>query len=284
LLNMHFDSVEEGWVQVEYPSGLSFVESIFRTNDGGKTWREQPPLPGEDMVVYAKNFTSGGMVGWVGGAKRPPSTRRISIVPGCISPPDISVLEPAIFHTIDGGRHWTQQLLPEPGGCPVGKLFFQSAQVGVAGAGHHVYFTLNAGTTWQASDFPKDCTDREWLSSEWNEPLSFFFYDRKVGWLSSLDGFLLRTMDGGKSWCTMKGPLDLAGVPMGVIDFATVHFSSVQHGWLLGGDQRVYETVDGGSRWSRVEGADSVYSLFCRESRCWALSKNNLYRTNPQGP
>jgi photosystem II stability/assembly factor-like uncharacterized protein len=278
LLDAGFDSADVGWVQMEQSSGGAAVEEIYRTQDGGKSWHEWGPLPLSDGVVFAKYFLAGGSTGWVAGARRPPSSRRITLMPGCIDPPDESVLDPEILHTVDRGQHWARQPLPRLGGCPVGSLYFENEREGFSASGHRIYYTSNGGATWQLSYFPRDCTDPEWVKGEWNEPVTFFLNDSKIGWASSLDGFLFKTTDGGKSWCSVEGPLEPTGVPLGEADFGALYFDATTHGWLLGTDERLYETDDGGSSWSALEGASGILSISCRAGDCWALSRQKLYR------
>src|SRR5579872_2297929 len=136
-----FDSAETGWIWVEHgplfpPSQTIYAptQTIYRTNDGGKNWQEQPPLPLTDGTIQTVSFRPGGGVGWVVGARKSPHVR-ITIAPGCVSPPDTSKLEPDIFHTVDGGRHWVRQELPEASGCPVSEVAFRSDNEGVAVSG-----------------------------------------------------------------------------------------------------------------------------------------------------
>jgi photosystem II stability/assembly factor-like uncharacterized protein len=140
-----FESSEAGWILI-LQGGVTFpfAETIYRTNDGGGSWQEQPPLPLQDGIVRTVSFRPGGLVGWVGGVRKNPNVR-ITVVPGCISPPNASILEPDIFHTIDGGRHWAKQALPEQSGCPVSTIVFRNDNDGVAVSGHHLYYTADAG-------------------------------------------------------------------------------------------------------------------------------------------
>jgi photosystem II stability/assembly factor-like uncharacterized protein len=190
----------------------------------------------------------------------------------------LTVLEPLILHTSSGGKEWAQELLPRLSGYPVGAIFFRNPQKGVAAAGHHLFYTLDGGVTWRPSGNLEGCSNSAWLGSEYDEPLSFFFYDDDLGWLGSVDGFLLRTVDGGKSWCSLGYPVK-PNEGGGVGYFGTVYFDTPRHGWYLGKDEFVHETNDSGVSWTKVEGLDFVYSLFCGSGHSWALSDGKLYRT-----
>lgn len=205
-----------------------------------------------------------------------PPPFHLTTVPGCISPPNKSFLEPEIFHTTDGGKSWAKQALPQLAGCPIRALSFRNERDGVAAAASHLYYTSDGGTKWSSATFPKDCADPDQLPDEWNQQMSFFFYDAKVGWLGSLDGALLNTTDGGRTWCTLKGP---ERGDAGLGDFGALFFDSPKHGWILGAHMNVYETNDGGLSWAKVPGPESIYDLSCIAGRCWAVSDGKLYRT-----
>lgn len=188
VVGMHFDSTTTGFVrvvrsQVERTIG-GYVEVRYETRDEGKTWLQQPPLPDGRMRIFSQYFLSGGIVGWVGGARVSPMRPQISIDPGCISPPDKSGLEPAIFRTIDGGHHWLEQSLSLPSGCPISKLFFRNERNGLAASGHHLYYTVDGGITWLASGSAKNCSAEAWQdSADWNEQVHFF--STTVTWAGS---------------------------------------------------------------------------------------------------
>lgn len=100
-----------------------------------------------------------------------------------------------------------------------------------------------------------------------------------MGWLGSQQGSLLTTTDGGKTWCQLKKPGEI-GRGGGLGDSGALYFDTLKHGWILGPDRALHETDDGGVSWSKVEGARSIYSIFCLEGRCWALSNDKLFKTS----
>ena len=272
LRNLRFDSVDVGWAVMA--SDEVSRGHLYRTQNDGKTWQMQPDLP---EAADALHFTPGGSVGWAGGDKLSDPPPPLTILPGCLDPPDKTLLEPEIFHTTDSGRHWIKQSLPELGGCPVGGLSFRNEREGVAVSGSHLYYTLDGGNTWVSATFSRDCSP-DLLLGEQDQQVSFF-YDAKIGWLGSSYGSLLKTVDGGKTWCGLRRPEQ--GF-RGLGHFGAVFFDSPQHGWILGSEMNVYETTDGGSSWSKVPGPEHIYELNCRDDRCWAISNGMLYRIEPQ--
>jgi photosystem II stability/assembly factor-like uncharacterized protein len=284
LAMAHFETRDAGWVRVDRLTGEGAVSrTIYRTSDGGETWREQTKLPPIQGVLGEVQFLPQGMVGWAAGELRRDLSRRVPIIPGCLSAPDDAVLQPIIYQTNDGGLNWTQQTIPNTG-CPVGTIFFRDAQNGVAVSGHHLYYTRNGGATWQASGFPDQCPSHKWRDGEWNEAVFPFFVDDS-GWLGSAEGSLLRTVDGGKNWCEIQAPGEIGASGGGLGDFGRVYFDSPQHGWILQNDMKLYETRSGGSAWSQVEFKGPVNSFSCFAGHCWALADGKLYRVEqePQG-
>jgi photosystem II stability/assembly factor-like uncharacterized protein len=283
LVDANFESVNAGWIRMEYVNGGAIASTIYRTDDAGKNWRALPPLPfgGETTgTVNSIYFLPGNQIGWIGGAKRSDPSQRITISPGCVSPPNRMALEPVILRTLDGGENWTQQQLPQLGGCPVSLVYFRTPLRGIAASGHHIYHSEDGGVTWQLSGFESSCSSPQWLSSERNEPLSISWTDGNNGWLGSLDGFLLKTADQGRSWCQIKRPGEIAGPPSGVGAFGTVYFETPRHGWFLGGDHKLYETDDAGATWSKVMGGANLSSISCNDFQCWGLSIDKLYRVD----
>jgi photosystem II stability/assembly factor-like uncharacterized protein len=267
LGSVHFESFNNGWIDSSDPGKDG---NLYRTNDGGQTWIKQPRPP-----MFELFFLPGGTLGWAGGMWLSDPPPHLTIQPGCIFPPDKRVLKPQIFRTTDGGKHWIEQLLPVLSGCPIMAIYFRSSTQGVAAAGKHVYFTQDGGAHWRSSALSHVCSEP--YPDERVQLTTVFFYDRDTGWLGT-DRTLLRTVDGGETWCSLKYPMTRGG---GLGEFGKLYFDSPSHGWLLSQDMLLYETIDGGNKWRAVDGpADAhVYAISCDPKGCWAVSDNKLYRT-----
>jgi len=264
----HFESPDLGWILVssDQPPAL-----LYRTSDGGKTWLKQSPLPAFNPIF----FMPGGFVGWVGGLKlsNPPPQRRGQ---GCIFPPNPSLLQVQLFHTADAGKSWSRQVVPNSGGCPLSSIRFQTLSEGIAVAGHHIFHTRDGGTTWSPSTYTNTCRNRQWIKTESSEDIHMFSYDDKQTWLGSSSGFVLKSADGGETWCVEKIPGEI-GVGGGFGEFGSLYFVTPKHGYILGIDHHIHETQDGGASWSTLSGLAQVDAFFCGYGNCWAASER-LYR------
>jgi photosystem II stability/assembly factor-like uncharacterized protein len=169
--------------------------------------------------------------------------------------------------------------LPSLGGCPVEALSFRSEQLGVAVSGSHLYYTSNGGDEWALAAYSEACSPALELGEQ-DQQVSFFFYDDKIGWLGSFYGFLLKTVDGGRTWCGLGRPEK--GF-RGLGHFGALFFDTPQHGYMLGTEMNIYETADGGVSWSKVPGPEHIYEFACKDG-CWAISNNSLYRLEIQDP
>lgn len=283
VITVQFESQTSGWAWVDnskdYPAIIE-EQTVYRTSDGGRTWHEQPFSPlaarGTQQLLF---YLDGASIGWEGGAQ--PTGARVlhPRLLKCKPWWDGRRAEPIVFHTTDGGKHWSEQMLPKSAGCNVELLYFSNSRQGIAVAEHTAYYTSDAGAVWHLSEFLPCCTDADWHSIFSMPPASAFFLDSMIGWLGYQDGYLFKTQDGGKSWRQLAHPGDIWSEQDGLGDFGRLYFSSARHGCILGGDRSVYETDDGGSEWSKLDSAEPIISIYCAVgSHCWALSAKRLYR------
>lgn len=281
LLEVHFESADVGWIVVENSKRAPTVpeeNTVYRTNDGGRTWQEQLPSPlAQKGMEFSQFFLPGGSIGWIGGTQpvQPAAPRSGPLE--CKPWWDGRPVRPIIFHTVDAGAHWSAQLLPGSKGCRVEEIYFRNSEEGVAVAGHYVYYTDDGGAAWQPSKFLPCCTDADWHSVFSMAPSSVLFRG-KTGWLSYEDGYLFETVDGGRTWRQLAHPGQIWPGQAGPGDYGLLAFSTDKRGWILGGDRAIYETSDGGSSWLKLEGGGPMNSVSCSAAGCWALSEERLYR------
>jgi photosystem II stability/assembly factor-like uncharacterized protein len=149
---------------------------ILHTADGGKTWEKQKsPVSYFLMGVYFAN----SLKGWV-------------------------VTEwTHILHTEDGGKTWGVQFKDED--YILKAISFSDSQNGWAvGEYGYIYHTSNGGVSWkkEAGSFG--------LSEETGDVVAepFLFnvvaIDSQTAWAVGIDGYVTRTVDGGKTWSPVK--------------------------------------------------------------------------------
>jgi photosystem II stability/assembly factor-like uncharacterized protein len=280
LITAHLESPLSGWIRVENSKYGPDVLTTYRTDDGGQTW---PMLPSSPLVATgiptSQFYRPGGLTGWEGGKDLITVTEPALQNKGpCVPWYDGRMVRPAIVRTVDGGRHWMQQTLPQSMGCEVQMIAFQSADVGVAVAQHGVYYTRDGGTTWRLGKFLACCADSDWNDVTSLPPTTIVLLNSTVGWLTYADGYVFRTTDAGKTWRQLTHPGQIWHEQFGLGNSGEACFISEKLGWIRGGDRALYETKDGGTKWSKVKSPGFISSVSCASGHGWALSEDALYR------
>lgn len=258
---------------------------LYKTDDGGRNWLEQvSPLPNSPAgEVTGVKYLKDGRTGWItGGIYRPLNrNEQVSGMPRTISDPTSnSVLTPAISHTVDGGRTWVRQPIPDT----LGRVYiptFVNERQGVAIGDSSIFYTTTGGKRWNYVEFQKSCTNEKYLTGYDIQPLDVFFLDSRNAWLSFEDGRIARTTDGGKTWCDLLATTEekLANEQKHLKE---IHFEDLSHGWGLGADGFLYETKDGGKTWLKVLTSKFDDILFLDNETCLLVSKAGLFQLDPQ--
>ncbi len=231
---MRFWDEKTGLLVAHLGAAMSHEEvSIFRTEDGGATWKLLSHTPIDKEMPGALPLTGiksglamlGSDRGWVTGSWP---------VPG----------KPYLFATKDGGKTWSAVVLPLPKEY-AGEMmtveppvFSVTGREGVMAANLYgegritlFFSTSDRGETWQYRGKLKSGGDR------------FFLSIAGPGSLHALDGErLYASTDAGKSWTQVTPAAKLT-------DVTSVQFISEQAGWVASGGQ-LLKTVDGGKTWS----------------------------------
>lgn len=193
--------------------------ALFRTTDGGSTWRSVAPEVAARLYdVHFPEAREGWAVGLAG----------------------------TVLRTTDRGATWKRVAFPEE--AWLASVWFVSPSHGwVAGGGPDgmlLFETRDAGATW------KDARDR--VPSELrNKSLrDLCFLDDRNGWCAGSAGLLLRTQDGGVHWQAVE-------VDTGAW-LRAMAFRDDLHGLVVGANGRILETRDGGDTFARVPFDSSV--------------------------
>lgn len=166
------------------------------------------------------------------------------------SGPSVSPGEFWVFRTVDGAKHWQQQVSGQsryPGSTSLSIQFVDRTHGWIAvGIPLEVFRTTDSGVHWDPVGVPASFID------------SITFSDPSHGWfLSSLGGdpqniLLFATGDGGDTWQHLPDPPLVFPAPKGVFAFGGITFRSPAEGWIgAGGTQapEVYSSADGGKTW-----------------------------------
>jgi photosystem II stability/assembly factor-like uncharacterized protein len=98
------------------------------------------------------------------------------------------------------------------------------------------------------------------------QPTHITFINPALGWVSSTNGIVHHTVDGGKTWQTR----DI----MEHADLRSINFINANLGWMSGAPGGIYQSSDGGQTWRQLDEMrplylDSVY--FVSEREGWAV-------------
>jgi photosystem II stability/assembly factor-like uncharacterized protein len=151
--------------------------TIIRTEDGGVSWvLQESPVNSILMGVYFANRRAG----WVVGERT------------------------TILHTGDGGQTWGGQF--SDGDFILTSVSFCDSQTGWAvGEYGFIYHTADGGRLWtkQAGDFAytEDLSD----IIGGNFLFDVLAVDRMTAWAVGIDGYVIRTGDGGNTWQQISG-------------------------------------------------------------------------------
>lgn len=261
-----FITPEDGWIVATSSPALGTMnKSVYRTEDGGKTWHlasrnsgpsAQPtpdPLPNTEYVT-GLSFRSPTQ-GWVTALYR-------------TNP------ETPLYRTADGGQSWHRQAIPYPPAYTEGYyanayppvLFGPGGTAGVllveyVGAEPALvpYLTRDGGTTWVAAApvaaRPAVRNDRY-----------YDFIDLRHGWILDAGGTLLVTRDGGQAWTAITPDRSLKD--------AAIDFVSPEIGWaLVQSTGQLLKTADGGRSWSLVAVEPKPAPRYLSRERALAIAR-----------
>ncbi|GEM_PF-4571559 len=188
MSNFVFLNAKEGWVAGGYNAYYSPNETgpggarpavmpqyaVYRTDDGGSTWREQKIIPewGSWEDQPASISFPDSQAGWI------VSTKGI------------------VVRTLDGGKSWQQQVVGSSGRFPGVQFvdrdhgwleFFQGSDQET-----DLFRTDDGGESWHSVPYPAGYAVRH-----------FCFSSAKRG-LAVGKGFVLRSEDGGRTWVDLS--------------------------------------------------------------------------------
>jgi len=156
-----------------------------------------------------------------------------------------------ILRTEDGGEHWQRIALASD--ADLYRVDFVNSNEGWAAGGRlriaetnesmrhdrrggyaYIFHTTDGGHTWECQ-----------YGERGRLLLGLDFVNERVGYAVGERGFLLKTVDGGKSWTLLP--------TTGSIDWLYgVEFKDEDHGFAVGLNETVVKTDDGGKTWTAV--------------------------------
>jgi photosystem II stability/assembly factor-like uncharacterized protein len=220
--------------------------SIFSTDDGGRTWREIRRYFASDFggalpELYSVRF-SGKKKGWVVGS---------------ISRDDL-VVDSLVLYTNDGGTSWQRQRLPTKEEL-IHVDFVSEKRGWIVGDGGTILHTEDGGDTWT----PQNSHVKATL-------YHVDFRNDRIGWAVGKQGTILRTTDGGETWFTVE--------PLVRNTLLSVQFVDETDGWIVGRGGVILRSEDGGATWVRQESntKQNLYALFLDKENGWAVGGDGI--------
>ncbi|HSS18501.1 MAG TPA: YCF48-related protein [Pyrinomonadaceae bacterium] len=250
---LDFIDPRNGWLVAvdENPAHLfRTTASVFRTTDGGVSWKRISRPASTHLMVWQIKLTD-QLHGWL-------------------------VALDSVWRSQDGGLTWQNVSPAALRGSPV-KGAFLGSDAWICTAGGMVFRTSDGGESWRSQTVNPQL-----------DFVDIVFTDSKNGWLqtplsNAYMGVLYRTSNGGETWHLeprLENDLSLTsvsfinehegwGVGQSVIAhtfaagsswqlssfdmkdwiFWTVHFSDSEHGWIVGSDN-LYYTKNAGREWN----------------------------------
>lgn len=237
---VQFLSTTVGFARAPQKRGLP---TLFRTDDGGATWRaiytapSRPRRPNGPTQFFADGSGIGAVERWKSAA---------------------------FLRSTDAGRTWAQiEAISDICGAfttSVCDLSFADPQHGWATITcarsplHALYRTEDGGATWSRMAAPGPPDD---------PPVGISFVDQRTGYLVSAAGYLWRTDDAGATW---------AAVDQQAAHTRSLAFVTATPGWELRGTQ-LFATADGGQSWRAINLVLPIQQFaLLPNGQAWALA------------
>lgn len=258
---------------------------ILETTDAGKTWTQQnPPFYIYCTSVFFVNSDTGFITNdWAnvhilstddGGATWDTSYMnepRSSFYSTYFLNTSYGIAVGAtgrIVSTINGGKDWVVQNLPEPIlNDLLSVCILKSGKAFVVGTGGTIFSSNDSGKTWEPG-----------VSGTTKHLRNVSFYDNQKGVIVGDSNTILHTMDGGLTW-TMRSSGQTN-------DLSDVCFVDLNTAYAVGYGGAILSTFDGGDTWS-YQYSGSPYSiqnvLFKNAKEGFTLSGPSLFSTFDSG-
>lgn len=249
----------QAWIAGDY-------STIPYTSDGGQTWTDQ--VPGNKNHLYGIDFLDEnfGLACGIGGTILTTNNggaiwEDISIG-GDILFFDIKIAdeqtiyagqEGHIVKSTDGAQSWTTISASDMTNIRGLELLDNNHLVAYS-LGGNVYVSENGGDSWTQANCPL------------NNKRDIHFFSNEIGWLSSNEGILFKTTDGGLNWEMIDTQIDdnLEGIYQ--LDENNIWVLSNSYSGVL------YHSADGGQNWTSIDIGTSAFwnqVLFVDPETAW---------------
>ena len=209
ILQISFSDEYNGWLLCErdvFSRGANNISYLLKTSDGGESW-EKVEFKDAGRARITKIFFNRKDKGFAVGESG------------------------AFFELKDDG---TWEKTPSANRyLLLGGTFADDTHGAIVGAGGNIFFTEDAGASWNQSNIFGDKT------AKFN---SVFFTNQKNGWTVGANGKIFQTFSGGKTWREQN-----SGVTNDLFD---VFFKNTAQGWAVGDGGTILHTETAGNVWT----------------------------------
>lgn len=242
------DSINEIYFRNEDNGYLVAGRKMFKTTDGGRSWKEFRPLSNYNNLNGTPDFLSVRFTGKKDGFI-------IGSLFKTVNGKEV-ITDSLVLKTTDGGDTWSRQTIPYK--KEIIHLDFVNDEYGwMVGDGGLILATTNGGQNWELQ---KSGTDQVLYNVD--------FRDRFEGYAVGRKGTILRTENGGKTWEKVK-----VNFPE---TFLRVDFADAKNGWIVGYQGTILHSSDRGKTWIKQESQTNVnlYGLYITKKYGYAVGEN----------
>lgn len=254
------DSINEIYFRDEDNGYLVAGRKMFKTTDGGRSWKEFRPLSNYNNLNGTPDFLSvrftGKKDGFIIGSLFKIVNGKEAITDGVVIKTTKEVItDSLVLKTTDGGDTWSRVIIPYK--KEIIHLDFANDDYGwMVGDGGSIFATTDGGKTWELQ---KSGTDQTLYNVD--------FRDRFEGYAVGRKGTILRTDNGGKTWEKVK-----VNFPE---TFLRVDFADDKNGWIVGYKGTILHSADRGKTWTKQESQTNVnlYGLYITKKYGFAVGE-----------
>ena len=219
------------------------TSKIFKTSDGGETWKTVCSEYGIESIwsVYFPNMSEGWAVGSEGLVLYTNDTGEtwgkidteteadlfsvffINDTIGWIAGRDGTILK-----TVDRGINWQKQIIED--NFRINMVYFKTDLEGFCLVWHSntYFYTSDGGLTWEKRQ-------------EGFMPITICFLNDSLGFIGTSGSIVMRTTDSGGAWQVRHFEA--------IKDMNNVNFRNDSIGWIVGNFGKIYITTDAGNSW-----------------------------------
>ena len=211
LYDACFVDSKTGWI-------VGKLGTILHTTDGGNKWIKQNS--GTERRLFEVQFMDSN-TGWVVGTMG------------------------TILHTRDGGENWVDQGFGED--RYYNGVFFIDERWGwIVGEYNTIYHTEDAGKIWVSQKakvlIPEE--PKEDFAPPPPHLYGVYFISRDIGWATGMDGIIIKTEDGGKTWKRLDTEAEFTIYKI---------YIEANKGLAIGDRGEYLVSNDGGNTWKKLE-------------------------------